>query len=103
MTARVDLYVIARLDDGDAAVDIYCSEVSFGHASDGAVCGHTTANLSRTLQLAPDTSPDLDGLDRTIAAAGYCRIGDWRECVTAAGVVRYFADATTGLHAVMDG
>ncbi|MFE6923008.1 hypothetical protein ACFVAV_18410 [Nocardia sp. NPDC057663] len=89
------LFVIARLDAGDAAVDVYSSEFYCGHASDGAVCARTTAIWSRSLRLEPGTSADLDGLDRTLAAAGYCRVGGWRVRVTANGAVRYFADATT--------
>ncbi|MGW6724808.1 hypothetical protein ACWF9G_02785 [Nocardia sp. NPDC055029] len=103
MTARADLYVIARLDIGDAAIDVYCCEVYFDHAVDGTLCGRTSASWSRTLQLGPDMSADLDGLDRAMAAARYFRTSSWRVRVTASGAVRYFADATAGLRSAVDG
>ena len=94
-TETSDLYVIARLDIDDAAADVYSSEVYCdNHGHDGAFGAHTTANWSRSLPLEPNMSADLDGLDRTLAAAGYCRTGGWRERLTASGAVRYFAQAT---------
>ncbi|MFC9660047.1 hypothetical protein ACFVJ5_07390 [Nocardia sp. NPDC127606] len=93
----IELYVIARLDVGDAAADVYTSEVHFSHAVDGAFCGRATTSWSRSLRLAPDTSVDLDGLDRTLVDAGYYRTSGWRARVTASGAVRYFADAAVGI------
>ncbi|MEV4158510.1 MULTISPECIES: hypothetical protein [Nocardia] len=94
-TETSDLYVIARLDIGDAAADVYDSGVHYDiHGHDGAFGPHTTANWSTSLPLEPNVSADLDGLDRTLAAAGYYRTGGWRERVTASGAVRYFAEAT---------
>ncbi|MFD6397444.1 hypothetical protein [Nocardia sp. NPDC060249] len=101
MTARVDLYVIGRLDMGDAAADVYCSEIRFDHAVDGAVCDRAIANWSRTLHLEPGASTDLDGLDHTMATAGYYRTGGWRVRITASGAVRYFAEATVGRRPAM--
>ncbi|MFJ2838046.1 MULTISPECIES: hypothetical protein [Nocardia] len=102
MTAQVDLYVIARLDVGDVAVDVYFCEV-FVHSANGSFGGRTSASWSRTLQPAQDVSADLDGLDRTMSAAGYRRTTGWRERVTASGAMRYFADATTRLGATVTG
>ncbi|MGW0325590.1 hypothetical protein [Nocardia sp. NPDC003183] len=96
LMATSELYVIARLDFGDAAADLYSSEVYCDHADDGAISASTTASWSRSLPLAPNMPTDLDGLDRTLATAGYYRTGDWRVRVTASGAVRYFADATSG-------
>lgn len=102
VTETMDLYVIARLDIGDAAADVYSSEIYSHRAADGAFCGRTTTSWSRSLQLEPGTSANLDGLDRTLAAAGYFRTSGWRVRATASGAVRYFADATTARRRALD-
>lgn len=87
-----EFYVIARLDVGDSAADVYSSDISGGPGEP------RTAGWARTLRVQPGTAADLDGLDRTLAASGYWRTGSWREQITAGGVLRYFAEATLSPH-----
>ena len=96
MTELVDLYVIARLDDGDAAADLYSCEVYYD-AETGTFHGRTVASWWESVRLDGEAVASLDALDRALNVAGYARVGDWRKRVTSSGAVRYFADATTGI------
>lgn len=95
MTETVDLYVIARLDPGDAAADLYSCEVYYD-AHDGTFHGRTVASWWESVRLDSATA-GLDELDHAMSSAGYTRVGGWRKRVTSSGAVRYFADATTGI------
>lgn len=90
---RTEFYIIARLDAGDSAADIY------RRIFDVPVPVRHTADWAWSLPVQPGTAADLDGLDRMLAAAGYRRSSDWRKRITTSGAVRYFADATTPSHA----
>lgn len=96
MTELVDLYVIARLDRGDAAADLYSCDV-FYDAETGTHHGRTVASWWESVRLDSDTVASLHALDQAMIVAGYARVGDWRKRVTSSGAVRYFADATTGI------
>ncbi|TCJ96319.1 hypothetical protein [Nocardia alba] len=86
---HTEFYVIARLDIGDSAADIY------RRTFDVPVCSRHTADWAWSLPAQPGAAADLDGLDHLLAAAGYQRSSDWRMRITTSGAVRYFADATT--------
>ncbi|MFD4444384.1 hypothetical protein ACFWPK_31875 [Nocardia sp. NPDC058519] len=96
MTETVDLYVIARLDNGDAAADLYSCEVYYD-AHDGTFHGRTVASWWEPVRLESTAVASLDELDQAMSRAGYTRVGGWRKRVTSSGAVRYFADATTGI------
>ncbi|MFI7531504.1 hypothetical protein [Nocardia salmonicida] len=87
----VELHVIARLDDGDCAADLFGREVYYD-AVDGTA-GHAVTCFWESVTLAPGTG-GLDELDAALAGAGYKRTTAWRKRVTAAGAIRYFTDAT---------
>ncbi|MFC9964528.1 hypothetical protein [Nocardia ignorata] len=82
-----EFYVIARLEVGGSAADVYSSDIAGGPES-------RTSGWARTLRMQPGTAADLDGLDRTLAASGYRRTRSWREQITASGALRYFTEAT---------
>ncbi|MEV0855833.1 hypothetical protein ACGFQG_29935 [Nocardia fluminea] len=86
---RSEFYIIARLDAGDSAADIYSRIV------DVPVDVHHTGEWARSLPVQPGTVADLNLLDHMLAAAGYRRSSGWRQRITTSGAVRYFADATT--------
>ncbi|MFE6925924.1 hypothetical protein ACFVAV_33275 [Nocardia sp. NPDC057663] len=94
MTELIDLYVIARLDTGDAAADLYSCEVYYD-AETGTFHGRTVNSWWESVRLPAEAEASLDALDRALSGAGYARIGQWRKRATASGAVRYFADATT--------
>jgi hypothetical protein len=85
---RSEFYIIARLDVGDSAADIYRK------IFDVPAGVRHTADWARSLPVRPGTAADLDGLDHVLAAAGYRRSSRWRQRITTSGAVRYFADAT---------
>ncbi len=89
----VELHVIARLDDGDCAVDLFGCEVYYD-AVDGSETGRAVTAFWESVSLDPSAPTGLAGLDAALAGAGYERTGEWRARVTAAGAVRYFTDAT---------
>ena len=71
---------------------------------DQGVCGGSLGDLAFK-DLGPRTGVwaepvTLDALDGTLATCGYVRIGEWRKRVTAAGKIRFFADAVTRLEAL---
>lgn len=94
MTELVDLYIIARLDAGDAAADLYSCEVYYDHGT-GTCHGRTVESWWESVRIDHEVDATLDALDRALTVAGYARIGQWRKRVTSSGAVRYFADATT--------
>ncbi|MFD3431277.1 hypothetical protein [Nocardia fluminea] len=94
MNETVDLYVIARLDAGDAAADLYSCE-GYYDVETGTFHGRTVESWWESLRLPADIEASLDALDQALSGAGYARIGEWRKRATASGAVRYFADATT--------
>lgn len=95
-TETVDLYMIARLDGGAAHADLYSCEVWYDTA-DGSPAGRAVHGWWGAEVCEQSSDParpaTLEDLDDTLAALGYQRTSPWRERVTAAGVVRYFADA----------
>ncbi|WP_029896555.1 MULTISPECIES: hypothetical protein [Nocardia] len=94
MTELIDLYVIARLDAGDSAADLYSCEVYYDTGT-GACHGRAVESWWESVRLDPTVDASLEALDQALASAGYARIGEWRRRVTSSGAVRYFADATT--------
>jgi len=96
----VDLYVIARLDDVDnvAVADLFTTELFF--TPDGTLDGRGVGSWWESVSTAHGEPVTLDALDATLATCGYIRIGEWRERVTTAGKVRFFADAVTRLEAL---
>ncbi|MFI6225340.1 hypothetical protein ACIBEH_32675 [Nocardia salmonicida] len=91
-TTIVELHVIARLDDGDCAADLFGVE-SYYDAVDGSETGRVVTGFWESVILDSETA-GLDELDAALTGAGYQRTGAWRKRVTAARVVRYFTDAT---------
>lgn len=83
-------HVIARLDAGDCAADIYSRE-----AFDVSNSDRQWADWPRSLPVPPDAAADRQGLDHTLTAAGFRRTSSWRKRITTSGAVRYFADATS--------
>lgn len=94
--STVELHVIARLDDGDCAADLFGWEI-FYSAADGSETGRAVTGFWESVTLDPATA-GLDELDTALAEAGYQRTGQWRERVTATGCVRYFTDAVIHVH-----
>lgn len=80
----------------DIAVDLYRCEVDveYNTAADG-FGANTRVCWWKSLSAATGAPATLELLDRTLAAAGYRRMCDWRERVTNSGAVRYFADASS--------
>ncbi|MFE6922841.1 hypothetical protein ACFVAV_17540 [Nocardia sp. NPDC057663] len=93
MTELTDLYVIARLDAGDTAADLYSCEVYYDHGT-GTCHGRTVESWWESVRLDPEVAA-LEALDQALSVAGYARVGQWRKRATDSGAVRYFADATT--------
>ncbi|WP_280221312.1 hypothetical protein [Nocardia neocaledoniensis] len=89
----VDLHIIARLEVGDAAADLYSCEI-FCDAADGADAGRTVTGWWESVKLDPTADVSLDALDAALVTAGYRRTTGWRKRVNAYGAVRYFSDAT---------
>ncbi|MEU3010241.1 hypothetical protein [Nocardia asteroides] len=87
---RTEFYIIARLETGDSAADVYSREIF----DDSGILRHIGRRFC-ALPLQPGATADLDGLDHTLAAAGYQRSSSWRPRITHSGATRYFADATT--------
>lgn len=91
-TETVDLYVIARLDDGTAVADLYGWGIYYD-ADAGAEAGPSVEVLGRSLVPHPDLPATLEALDHTLVDFGYHRTTDWRRRVTTAGAVRFFTHA----------
>ncbi|MFI5501131.1 hypothetical protein ACIA5E_18900 [Nocardia asteroides] len=96
----VDLYVIARLDEIDnvAVADLFTTELFF--TPDGTLDGRGVGSWWESVSTTRGEPVTLEALDGTLATCGYVRIGEWRKRVTAAGKVRFFADAVTRLEAL---
>ncbi|MEV4204338.1 hypothetical protein [Nocardia salmonicida] len=92
-TSRSELYIIARLDVDDSAVDLYSK------VFDAPSSVRHTGEWSWSLPVRPGTAADLERLDHLLAGAGYRRCSGWRKRITASGAVRYFADATASSYA----
>ncbi len=91
MTEIVDLLVIARLTGKVAIADIYSCDI-FYDTRDGQPTGRAVLDWWGA-EVRDDPAATLTGLDEALAALGYIRTSDWRERVTASGMVRYFANA----------
>lgn len=94
-TEIVDLLMIARLTGQAAIADIYSCDL-FYDTRDGRPTGRALLDWWGA-EVWDDPTPTLEGLDETLESLGYVRTSDWRERVTASGVVRYFADAQVHL------
>lgn len=94
MTELIDLYVIARLDAGDSAADLYSCEVYYDPGT-GTCHGRTVESWWESVRLDLEVHASLEALDVALGVAGYARVGGWRKRVTSSGAMRYFADATT--------
>lgn len=90
--AVVELHVIARVDDGDCAADLFGCETYYD-LDDGGGAGRAVTGFWESVTLPPGAG-GLDELDAALAGAGYTRTSPWRRRVTAAGQIRYFTDAT---------
>ncbi|MFC9898502.1 hypothetical protein ACFVMC_32830 [Nocardia sp. NPDC127579] len=94
-TVLVDLYMIARLGQDCAVADIFCCEVFADTTT--RVTRRGVAGWWESVATTPELPVTLDALDTVLASGGYTRLTGWRPKVTAAGAVRYFADATTNI------
>lgn len=96
-TERVDLLVIARLDEG-AAAELFSCEVYFN--LDGSVHGNGVRCGWESLHATEPGDHGVADLDDLLTTHGYTRTSSWRPRLTAAGRMRYFADATTTIETI---
>ncbi|GAB2683352.1 hypothetical protein [Nocardia goodfellowii] len=89
----VDLYVIARMDAACAVADLFQCELYYS-AEDGTAAGRTIEGWWESVATEPPAPVTLDALDAALTTSGYRRTTGWRKRVTAAGAVRFFADAS---------
>lgn len=94
-TTIVELHVVARLDDGDCAADLFGLEIYYD-AHDGLETGGAVTAFWESVVL-DSARAGLDELDAALTTAGYQRTGTWSKRVTAAGAVRYFTNATVAV------
>ncbi|MFE3322832.1 hypothetical protein [Nocardia sp. NPDC059195] len=95
--STVELHVIARLDDGDCAADLFGWEI-FYSAVDGSETGRAVTAFWESVTATAGAKDGLIALDAALADAGYQRTAQWRKHVTASGCVRYFTDAAAHIH-----
>ncbi|MEV6073387.1 hypothetical protein AB0L82_43155 [Nocardia sp. NPDC052001] len=92
-TRTVPLYLIARLHEDVAIVDVYAVET---YSAETPTCWW--------ISLANDSyaPPTLDALDEVLIDRGFTRVQSWSPRITVAGVMRYFAEATTSFEELLD-
>ncbi|MFI5783763.1 hypothetical protein [Nocardia sp. NPDC051570] len=95
----VDLHVIARIESDCAVADLYVSDPCYD-AVDGHPAGRILEGWGESVVTDPGAPVTLDALDAALTADGYTRVSGWRERVTAAGAVRWFAEAVIRVEAI---